>query len=194
MPFSLALPGGAVFALATGIAFVRRRSGGEGITVVAGSLAYAPSRDLAAGLRLAARPGQELPVLAVLLDRDGQGEPERSRDLAARCGVAYAQLDGTDIESSWNVASEAIAYVRRARRPALLVARSGSPGVRTGPGSAATVAETATRVATAYGDLLEAEALLSTSERGRVWERWHAYLEPCQEIVRVAVDGSRTAG
>ncbi len=162
------------FAVAPGLATTRKRRGCGGMVVVTANLASAGDRDFRNCLAIAGRPGEELPILAVLLDPTGAGARAYARRVAQDCGVACVEAPGGDLEACWAAVGQAIETVRVCRRPALLVAWA---------------ERTRTQAALALEDRLVGEAALSRADGAKVWTQWRAHLDPCRKWVGTVIDG-----
>ncbi|RMG13260.1 MAG: thiamine pyrophosphate-dependent dehydrogenase E1 component subunit alpha [Deltaproteobacteria bacterium] len=118
------------YAQAPGTAWVQRRHGGDGITIVTGGDAGAAEGDFATCLIWSSRPGQELPILIIVTNNEyGISTPRETqwamRDIARRAepfGIPWASIDGNDVFESWEALRKAMAYVRKERRPYCLQA------------------------------------------------------------------------
>ncbi len=116
--------------VAIGTAWVQKREGGSGISIVTGGDAGAAERAFATCLPWSSRPGHELPVLIVLAHNHYGISTESStqwhmQDISARAepfGVRHAMVDGNDPEAAYAALAEAMAYVRKERRPFCLQA------------------------------------------------------------------------
>ncbi len=116
-------------AIGTGIA--QRQYGGTGLTFVNGGDAGTAEGDFASCLVWASRPGQELPILMVVTNNQwGISTPaatqhgeKRISDRGLAFGIKCMNIDGNDVEESWFAIQEAMAYIRKERKPVLLEAR-----------------------------------------------------------------------
>lgn len=114
-----------VFALGT----ARAQKGRDGITVTVGGDASTQSGDFASLLLWSTRPGDPLPILIVVTDNGaGISTPYATQaalsplERAAAFGIDGAPVDGMDPDASWDAVRDAVARVRRDRRPFLLQA------------------------------------------------------------------------
>lgn len=113
------------YVMAPGTAWVQKRHGGDGLTIVNGGDAGSAEGDFASCLNWVTRPGQELPVLIILNhNRAGISTPsnqvQSSPNLAQRAepyGIKTAIVDGNDVMASWAAIAEAMAYIRTERKP-----------------------------------------------------------------------------
>jgi len=116
--------------VAPGTARAQRRHGGEGITIVTCGDAGTAEGDFHIGLNWATQPGFEAPLLFIITNnRYGISTPfdqvHGQKSLAAMgqgYGMAWGEVDGTDVEASYAKLQEAFAYVRKERKPYLLEA------------------------------------------------------------------------
>lgn len=116
------------YAQAIGTAMAQRRLPTDAITIVQGGEAGTAEGDFASCLVWSSRPGQELPILIVVTN-NGWGIStdactQHGEKHVAERGVAFgmktATIDGNDVERAYRGLEEAMAYVRRERRPFLL--------------------------------------------------------------------------
>jgi 2-oxoisovalerate dehydrogenase E1 component alpha subunit len=116
--------------MAPGTALVQKRHGGEGISVAVTGDAGTAEGDFESCLLWSSRPGNELPVLAVVTN-NGYGisvthESQHSaRHIATRAepyGIRHETIDGNDPVVVWNALDRAMRYVRTQRRPFVLEA------------------------------------------------------------------------
>ena len=168
------------YSMAPGTAWVQKRHGGRGLTIVNGGDAGAAEGDFATCLNWCSRPGHELPVL-ILVDHNKYGISTASEtqwameDLSRRAepfGIRRALIDGNDPEAAYAGLSEAMAYIRETRRPFCLQANvsrlnghsSSSGGGREGGRDC--LAE--------FEAKLAGEGLLTASMAQESWERYRA--------------------
>src|SRR5436305_574376 len=119
------------YLMAPGTALVQKRHGGDGITVVTGGEAGTAEGDFASCLVWSTRPGQELPVLLVVMNNGwGISTPACSQhgekhiiDRGKAFGIPGEVVDGNDPVASWFAVARAMDYCRGERRPYLLEAR-----------------------------------------------------------------------
>lgn len=122
------------YSVAIGTALAQRRhaerGGGDGITIVQGGDAGTAEGDFASCLVWSSRPGAELPILIIVTNNEwGISTPaseqhgeERIADRGKPFRMKTMTCDGNDPEAAWAALEEAIAYVRKERRPLLLEA------------------------------------------------------------------------
>lgn len=113
-------------AIGTGIA--QMREGGEGITIVNGGDAGTAEGDFASCLVWASRPGNELPILIIVLNNgwgistaaDTQHGDKNIHERGTAFGIKNKCISGFDVEESWFGLKEAMDYIRKERKPFLL--------------------------------------------------------------------------
>jgi 2-oxoisovalerate dehydrogenase E1 component alpha subunit len=118
------------YAMAPGTALVQKRHGGDGITIVTGGDAGTAEGDFASCLVWSTRPGNELPVLIVVMNNGwGISTPAACQhgeqhiiDRGAAFGIPGEVVDGNDPVASWHAIERAMAYCRERRRPFMLEA------------------------------------------------------------------------
>jgi 2-oxoisovalerate dehydrogenase E1 component alpha subunit len=119
------------FAMAPGTALVQKRHGGDGITVVIGGESGSAEGDFASCLLWSTRPGNELPVLMVVMNNGwgistshcSQQAVKSVVDRGKAFGIPGESIDGNDPVASWFAIKKAMTYCRTTRRPYLLEAR-----------------------------------------------------------------------
>ena len=113
-----------------GSAHAQKKHGGTGITIVNGGDAGTAEGDFASCLVWASRPGNELPLLMIVTNNQwGISTPastqhgeQRVADRGKAFGIRTATINGNDVEESYLAIQEAMAYVRKERKPFLLEA------------------------------------------------------------------------
>ncbi len=116
------------YAMASGTALVQKRHGGDGVTVVVGGDAGTAEGDFASCLIWSTRPGQELPVLMIVMNNQwGISTPTNTQyglrniiDRGDAYGIPGETVDGHDPVASWYAIRRALQWCRRQRRPYLL--------------------------------------------------------------------------
>jgi 2-oxoisovalerate dehydrogenase E1 component alpha subunit len=116
------------YAVAPGTALVQKRLGGDGITIVVGGDAGTAEGDFATCLVWSTRPGNELPVLMIVMNNGwGISTTTRSQlclqtiaDRGEAFGIPWETLDGNDPIVSWHAIQRAMQWCREKRRPFLL--------------------------------------------------------------------------
>jgi 2-oxoisovalerate dehydrogenase E1 component alpha subunit len=119
------------YVMAPGTALVQKRHGGDGVTIVAGGEAGTAEGDFASCLVWSTRPGNELPVLMVVMNNGWgistaactQHGERHIIDRGRAFGIPGEVVDGNDPVASWHAVRRALAYCRHERRPYLLEPR-----------------------------------------------------------------------
>jgi 2-oxoisovalerate dehydrogenase E1 component alpha subunit len=110
---------------------MQKRHGGEGITIVTGGDAGTHEGDFQSCLVWSTRPGNELPVLMIVMNNGwgisvsacSQHAEKNIVDRGQAFGIPGEVTDGNDPVASWHSIARAMAYCREERRPYLLEAR-----------------------------------------------------------------------
>jgi 2-oxoisovalerate dehydrogenase E1 component alpha subunit len=118
------------FAMAPGTALVQKRHGGDAITIVVGGDAGTAEGDFASCLVWSTRPGNELPVLILVMNNNwGISTPASSQHGERRIidrGKAFAipgeVVDGNDPVASWFAIERGMKHCRSKRRPFMIEA------------------------------------------------------------------------
>lgn len=116
---------------APGTAWVQKRHGGDGITIVTGGDAGTQEGDFASCMVWSTRPGNELPVLMLVMNNSwGISTPscavhgeERIIDRGRAFGIQGEMVNGNDPVSSWHALQRGMNHVRKQRRPYMIEAR-----------------------------------------------------------------------
>ena len=118
------------YVMAPGTALVQKRHGGDGITIVTGGDAGTAEGDFASCLVWSTRPGEELPVLIIVMN-NGWGISTRAKgqhgerhiiDRGKAFGIPGEVVDGNDPIASWHAIRRGMDYCRNERRPYMLEA------------------------------------------------------------------------
>jgi 2-oxoisovalerate dehydrogenase E1 component alpha subunit len=115
---------------APGTAWVQRRHGGNGITIVVGGDAGTAEGDFASCMVWSTRPDQELPVLMIVSNNGwgisttcaSQHGEAHIIDRGKAFGIRGEVVDGNDPVASWHALRRGMEYVRRERRPYMIEA------------------------------------------------------------------------
>jgi 2-oxoisovalerate dehydrogenase E1 component alpha subunit len=118
------------FVVAPGTAWVQRRHGGDGVTVVCCGDAGTAEGDFASCLIWSSRPRKELPVLMIVMNNQwGISTPTNTQhsvrhiaDRGEAFGIPGETVDGNDPVASWYAIRRAFDWCRRKRSPFLLEA------------------------------------------------------------------------
>ncbi len=116
------------YAQAIGTAMAQRRLPTDAITIVQGGDAGTAEGDFASCLVWSSRPGEELPILIIVTNNTWgistagctQHGEKRIADRGIPFGMKTATIDGNDVESAYRGLEDAMAYVRRERKPFVL--------------------------------------------------------------------------
>jgi len=116
---------------APGTAWVQKRHGGDGITIVSGGDAGTQEGDFASCLVWSTRPGRELPVLMCIMNNHwGISTPAQSQhgekriiDRGKAFNIPGEVVDGNDPVASWHAIRRGMDHVRHHHRPYMLEAR-----------------------------------------------------------------------
>lgn len=119
------------FVMAPGTALMQKRHGGDGVSIVVGGDAGSAEGDFASCMIWSTRPGQELPVLMIVMNNGwGISTPACTQhgerniiDRGKPFGIPGEVVDGNDPIASWQAIRRALEYTRRQRRPYMLEAR-----------------------------------------------------------------------
>jgi 2-oxoisovalerate dehydrogenase E1 component alpha subunit len=119
------------FAMAPGTALVQKRHGGDGITIVVGGESGSAEGDFATCMIWSTRPGNELPVLMIVMNNGfgistSYGSQQAAKSVIERgqpFGIPGESVDGNDPIASWFAVEKALHHCRTTRRPYLLEAR-----------------------------------------------------------------------
>jgi 2-oxoisovalerate dehydrogenase E1 component alpha subunit len=119
------------FAMAPGTALVQKRRGGDAITIVVGGEAGSAEGDFASCLIWSTRPGNDLPVLMIVMNNGwGISTPHCSQhavgaviDRGKPFGIPGEVVDGNDPIASWFAIDRAMCHCRTLRQPYMLEAR-----------------------------------------------------------------------
>src|SRR5258708_33172099 len=108
----------------------RRHEGGNGVTIVTGGDAGRAEGDFASCMIWSTRPGNELPVLMIVMNNHWgistpactQHSEERIVDRGKAHGIPGELVDGNDPIASWHAIARALDHCRRERRPCMIEA------------------------------------------------------------------------
>jgi len=118
------------YLMAPGTAWVQKRHGGDGITIVCGGEAGTAEGDFASCLVWSTRPGNEVPVLMIVMNNgwgistpaDTQHGERHIVDRGEAFGIPGTVVDGNDPIESWHAIRRGMEYCRRERRPFMIEA------------------------------------------------------------------------
>lgn len=123
---------GTQYATAIGSGIAHKRHGGKGITIVNGGDAGSAEGEFASCLVWASRPGNELPMLIIVVDNgwgistaaETQHGEEFISDRAKAFRMKAKVFNGNDVEESYSAIEEAMEYIRTERKPYFLEAKT----------------------------------------------------------------------
>ena len=179
------------YPMAPGTAIAQKRHGGDGITIVTGGDAGTAEGDFASCLVWSSRPGNELPILIIVANnRWGistaastvQGCTNIS-DRGRAFNIRSKTIDGNDPVVSYQALSEAMAYVRRERKPFLLEALVSRLYGHSSASGANFVSEEVDCIAT-YEQWLEDKGVATRSHFNEVRARWNQEMADLTRRVR----------
>jgi 2-oxoisovalerate dehydrogenase E1 component subunit alpha len=184
------------YSICIGTALAQRRHGGDGITIVNGGEGGTHEADFATCLVWSTRPGQELPVLIVVMNNEwaistSAASQHGIRHVAERAkafGIPARVIDGNDVFASWKAIAEGMAYVRTERRPFFIEAKV-SRLYGHSSSSGANRVEEEDPIAR-FEEVLLAEDLATRGELDLVWQRYREELADALEQVRREPDPS----
>lgn len=118
------------FVVAPGTAWVQRRHGGDGITIVVGGDAGTAEGDFASCLVWSSRPGAELPILIIVTNNCwgisttacSQHGEKQVIDRGKAFGIPGEMVDGNDPIASWYAVRRGMEHCRRTRKPYMIEA------------------------------------------------------------------------
>jgi 2-oxoisovalerate dehydrogenase E1 component alpha subunit len=118
------------FVIAPGTAIVQKRRGSDGISIVVGGDAGSAEGDFASCMVWCTRPGNELPVLMIVMNNgwgistpaSTQHGEHRIIDRGQAFGIPGEMVDGNDPIASWHVIHRAMEYCRQKRQPFMIEA------------------------------------------------------------------------
>jgi 2-oxoisovalerate dehydrogenase E1 component alpha subunit len=117
--------------VAPGTAMVQKRLGGDAITIVVSGDAGTQAGDFASCLVWSTRPGQELPILIIVMNNgwgistsaSSQHGEKNIIDRGLAFGIPGEVVDGNDPVASWHALRRAFDHCRHQRRPFLIEAK-----------------------------------------------------------------------
>jgi 2-oxoisovalerate dehydrogenase E1 component alpha subunit len=165
------------YAMAPGTALVQKRRGGDAVTIVVGGEAGSSAGDFATCMIWSTRPGQELPVLMIVMNNQwGISTParlvhaeQRIIDRGEPFGIPGEVVDGNDPVASWHALRRALQWCRRKRRPFMLEPQVSRLHGHSSSSGAARVDDEPDCVAL-FEDKLLAAGLLAAESRDETWE------------------------
>ena len=184
-------------AIGTGIA--QKQHGGTGLTIVNGGDAGTAEGDFASALVWSSRPGNELPMFMIVANNEwGISTPAKTQhgekriaDRGIAFGIKTLYCNGNDVEESWFAIQEAMAYIRKERKPVLLECKVSRLYGHSSATGCNYVSEEEDSLVT-FEKRLEAAGILSRKKMDEVRERYtQEMLELAQKVKQEAFpDGS----
>ncbi|HLT29616.1 MAG TPA: thiamine pyrophosphate-dependent dehydrogenase E1 component subunit alpha [Myxococcaceae bacterium] len=179
------------YAMAPGTALVQKRHGGDGITIVTGGDAGTAEGDFASCLVWSSRPGNELPVLIIVTNNgwgistaaEGQHGETRISDRGKAFNIRSKTIDGNDPEVAYRELEEAMAYVRKERKPFLLEAMV-SRLYGHSSASGANLVSDELDCLVEFEKKLEARGIMTRAQMDEVRERWTESIAAMARIAR----------
>lgn len=179
------------YAMATGTAIAQKRHGGDAITLVTGGDAGTAEGDFASCLTWSSRPGNELPILIIVTNnRWGISTPactvqgcKQISDRGKAFGIRSKTIDGNDPVIAHQEIREAMAYVRKERRPFLLEAFV-SRLYGHSSASGANLVQDEPDCLKHYESWMEENGVLSRAQMEQVRARWTAEISDAARQVR----------
>lgn len=175
---------------AIGTAIAQKRHGGDGITIVNGGDAGTAEGDFASCLVWSTRPGNELPMLIIVTNNAWgistasctQHGEKNIADRGKAFGMKTMQINGNDVEEAYLGLQEAMAYIRKERKPVLLEARVSRLYGHSSASGANIVADEVDPLAL-FESKLEAAGVLSRKQMDQIREDYtQQMLEMSQKV------------
>ncbi|MGE3805974.1 MAG: thiamine pyrophosphate-dependent dehydrogenase E1 component subunit alpha [Gemmataceae bacterium] len=118
------------FAMAPGTALVQKRRGNDAVTIAIGGEAGTAEGDFASGLIWSTRPGNEVPVLFIVMNNGwGISTPASTQhgeqhviERGRAFNIPGEVVDGNDPVASWHAVQRGLEYCRHRRRPYMIEA------------------------------------------------------------------------
>jgi len=118
------------YQMAPGTAWMQKRHGGDGISIVTGGDAGTAEGDFASCLVWSSRPGNEVPLLIIVTNNQwgistaaqGQHGEKHVADRGKAFNIRSKTIDGNDPVNCYLELQEAMDYVRKERKPFLMEA------------------------------------------------------------------------
>jgi 2-oxoisovalerate dehydrogenase E1 component alpha subunit len=186
------------YAMAPGTAHVQKRHGGEGITIVTGGDAGTAEADFASCLIWSSRPANELPILIIVTNNqwgisttaEGQHGEKHIADRGKAFGIKSKTIDGNDPVQSYLELQEAMAYVRKERKPFLMEAMV-SRLYGHSSASGANLVTNESDCVVSYEQYLEQHGVLGRAEMDALKKKW---TEALAEMARQVRDEPQPSG
>ena len=171
------------YAVAPGTAWVQKRHGGDGITIVTGGDAGTAEGDFATCLNWSTIPGRELPLLITVTHNkfgiSTSSETIQSSDNLAKRAEGYDMpwmvIDGNDVLACWEKIGEAMHYCRTERKPFCLQANVSRLHGHSSASGANRVGDEIDPIERFEAHLIE-ERLMTQADCDAVWSKWRDYM------------------
>jgi len=160
-----------------GTAIAQKRNSGKGITIVNGGDAGTAEGDFHTCLVWANRPANPLPILMIVVNnqfgistpwRDQHGEGDISNWAKAFEGMPGKTINGNDVMESYSAIQEAMAYIRKEKKPYLLEVRASRLHGHSSSSGANRVDEP--DCISLFEDQLIAKKIMKPEDLKKVWE------------------------
>jgi 2-oxoisovalerate dehydrogenase E1 component alpha subunit len=179
------------FVVAPGTAWVQKRHPGDGITVVVGGDAGSAEGDFASCLLWSSRPGQELPVLMIVMNNrwgistrtDAQQSVQHIVDRGEAFRIPGETVDGNDPVASWYAIRRAMQWCRHRSRPYLLEPLVSRLHGHSSSSGAARVSDEPDCIELFQDRLVEKSIL----DRGAVAQIWEAAVREAEQAAETAL-------
>lgn len=178
------------YSIAPGTAMAQKRHGGTGITIVNGGDAGTAEGDFATCLVWSTRPGNELPVLMIVMNNGfgistQHGTQHGVRNIADRAvphGMPTDVVDGNDPAASWAAIEKGMEYVRKERRPYLIEATVSRLNGHSSSSGANRSADT--DCIARFEERMVADGVSTKAELALVWDKYKQEAEDAATTVR----------
>ncbi|MBS2032800.1 MAG: thiamine pyrophosphate-dependent dehydrogenase E1 component subunit alpha [Deltaproteobacteria bacterium] len=167
------------YSMAPGTAWMQKRHGGDGISIVTGGDAGTAEGDFASCLVWSSRPGNEVPLLIIVTNNQwgistaaqGQHGEKHVADRGKAFNIRSKTIDGNDPVNCYLELEEAMAYVRKERKPFLMEAMVSRLYGHSSASGANFVANEADCIAN-YERYLEQAGVLTREQMDGIRKKW----------------------
>lgn len=171
------------YIVSTGTAWVQKRHGGDGISIVTGGDAGTAEGDFYIALNWSSVPQRELPLLITITHNNygistQSSTMQNSPNLAQRAepfGIPWAVADGNDVLEIWQALAEAMHYCRTERKAFCLQANVSRLHGHSSASGGNRVTDEVDCIEKFEAHLIE-QGLMTRAECDAVWERWREQL------------------
>jgi 2-oxoisovalerate dehydrogenase E1 component alpha subunit len=183
------------YTMAPGTAIIQKRHGGDGVTVVVGGDAGTAEGDFTSCMVWSTRPGNELPVLMVVMDNQwGISTPAETQhgeqhivDRGKAFGIPGEVVDGCDPIASWHALRRGLAWCRKRSRPYMIQAMVSRLHGHSSSSGAARVPNEPDCIRLFENKLLSSGAI----EQSQIDECWDDARAEIEDALQVALRESR---